>query len=47
MQSDVWSFGIVLHEIFTDAELPYGDMANQKVWLEVQVGGPGHTGAAW
>ncbi len=36
--SDCWSFGILLHEIWTKAERPYQDMSNQKVWVAV-IGG--------
>ncbi len=36
--SDCWSFGILLHEMWTKAERPYQDMSNQKVWVAV-IGG--------
>ena len=34
-QSDVWSFGVLMYEIWTHAETPYNDMSNQRVWTEV------------
>ena len=37
-QSDCWSYGILLFEIWTDAQLPYKDMNYQKVWAEVVSG---------
>jgi hypothetical protein len=37
-QSDCWSFGVLLYEIWTKAETPYKDMHNQKVWSSVQAG---------
>ena len=37
-QSDVWSFGIMMYEIWTKAETPYKEMSNQKVWTEVMAG---------
>jgi serine/threonine protein kinase len=37
-KSDCWSFGVLLYEIFTSAELPYKGMNNQKVWTEVVAG---------
>jgi hypothetical protein len=36
--NDAWSFGVTLYEIWTKAALPYGDMNNQKVWVEVAHG---------
>jgi len=37
-KSDVWSFGILVHEIFTQAALPYLGMNNQRVWIDVLAG---------
>ena len=37
-QSDCWSFGVLLYEIWTKADLPYKGMPNQKVWVEVLAG---------
>ena len=31
-RSDVWSFGVLLHEIVTYGEVPYGDWNNQEVY---------------
>ena len=33
--SDVWSFGILLHEMFTAGARPYDDWSNQRVWAAV------------
>jgi serine/threonine protein kinase len=38
LASDIWSFGILLYEVFTNAETPYGDWSNLKVWQEVRGG---------
>ena len=36
--TDVWSFGVLLHEIFTDGCKPYADMANAVVLARVAEG---------
>ena len=37
-QSDCWSFGILLHEIWTRGELPYVHLTNDRVWIDVVAG---------
>ncbi|EDQ90821.1 uncharacterized protein MONBRDRAFT_15557, partial [Monosiga brevicollis MX1] len=36
--SDSWGFGILMYEIYTDAEMPYKGWSNQRVWVEVSAG---------
>lgn len=36
--SDIWSYGITLHELFTSANTPYTGMTNMDVWLSIQSG---------
>ncbi|EDQ90094.1 uncharacterized protein MONBRDRAFT_16259, partial [Monosiga brevicollis MX1] len=37
-KSDVWSFGVTLHELWNRAQIPYGDWHNQRVWVEISAG---------
>ncbi|XP_033122318.1 muscle, skeletal receptor tyrosine protein kinase-like [Anneissia japonica] len=37
-QSDVWSFGILLWEIFTNALKPYNGMSHEEVFMKVRQG---------
>ena len=37
-QSDIWAFGILLYEIWTQAALPYAGMSNERVWVKVLEG---------
>ncbi|XP_062827812.1 ephrin type-A receptor 1 [Anolis carolinensis] len=36
--SDVWSFGIVMWEVFSYGDKPYGDMSNQEVMKSIEDG---------
>jgi len=37
-KSDVWGFGVLVHEIYTQAALPYKGLNNQRVWIDVLAG---------
>lgn len=37
-KTDVYSFGVALHEIWTRAALPFQGWTNQRVWVEVAAG---------
>ncbi|EGD79629.1 TK/RTKC protein kinase [Salpingoeca rosetta] len=36
--TDIWSMGIVMHEVYTRADTPYKGFTNQKVWVQVCAG---------
>ena len=36
--SEIWSFGILMYEVWTKGALPYQGMHNQKVWVQVSNG---------
>jgi serine/threonine protein kinase len=37
-RTDIWAYGVLLHEIWGDGEMPYKGWTNQKVWVEVSEG---------
>jgi hypothetical protein len=36
--TDCWAFGVMLYEMWTGAEIPYRNLPNERVWIELKNG---------